>query len=86
MATASPSTSTDAPAVHERLRDAAPLADHPLTTPLRAAAFWAAVVLPAVYLSLLAVGPETLGGKPAFFALLGLHAVSVVAGHGYGDE
>jgi hypothetical protein len=83
MATASPST-RDSPAVHERLRDVASLTDHPLTTPLRAAAFWAAILLPAVYLTLLAVGPEMLGGQAALFALLGLHAVSIVAGHGYG--
>lgn len=57
--------------------------DHPLTTPVQAAAFWAAVALPAVYLSLLAVGPEAVGGKTAFFGLVALHAVAVVAGHDY---
>lgn len=85
MATASPST-RDAPAVRERLRDAALLAHHPLTSSLRAAAFWAAILLPAVYLSLLAVGPEVAGGQHAFVALLGLHAAAIVAGHGYGQE
>ena len=85
MATASPSTRTDAPAVHERLLDAA-LEDNPLTAPLRAAAFWTAILLPAVYLTALAVGPELVGGRSGLFGLLGLHAGSIVAGHGHGRE
>lgn len=85
MATARSST-RDAPAVRERLRDAELLADHPLTTSFRAAAFWAAIALPVVYLSLLAVGPDVAGGRTAFLGLLGLHALSVVAGHGYRSE
>lgn len=90
MATARPSTvDVDATAASDRPRAVELLEsyrDHPLTTPVRAAAFWAAVVLPAVYLSLLAVGPDVAGGRTAFFGLLGLHALSVVAGHGYGHE
>lgn len=50
--------------------------------PLETAAFWAAVVLPVVYLPLLATGLE---GQTmvAFVGLLALNALSLVLGHSH---
>lgn len=84
MAAARPSPAdTLAPLVGASTELLALWRDHPLTTPVQAAAFWAAVALPAVYLSLLAVGPRIDGATATFFGLLALHAVAIVAGHGY---
>lgn len=52
------------------------------TTPVKAVAFWLAVVLPFVHLALLATGPS---GQMvfAYVGLLLLNTVAVVAGQSY---
>ncbi len=51
-------------------------------TPIRFAAFWAAVVFPALYVPLLVDG---LSGAETtrFVALLSLHLLALVVGHGH---
>lgn len=82
MSTSEPST----PAV---IRDAvsgpASTVASSLVEPLRATAFWSAVVLPFAYLPLLATGAAW--DRPlAFGVLLLLNAVAFLAGHGYDPE
>lgn len=48
-------------------------------------AFWTAVGLPIVYLPALLGGPLQLDTR-TLIGLLGVHAVAVVVGHGYGAE
>lgn len=48
---------------------------------LLAVLFWSAIVLPVVYLSLLAVGPDTIA-RPVAVLLL-LHILSLVTSHSY---
>jgi hypothetical protein len=52
------------------------------TVALRATAFWLAVVLPAVYLPLLAL--ETTWSVSLLAVLLGVHILTVPAGFDYG--
>ena len=57
--------------------------DDPRTERVQAAAFWLAVVLPVVHLSLFATGLSN-GAKTALFVgLVGLNVVAVVAGHAH---
>lgn len=49
--------------------------------PVHAAAFWIAVVLPFLYVPLLAAGPSSTATMNAFFALLGANAVALLVGH-----
>jgi hypothetical protein len=57
-----------------------------LPTPIRAGAFWAAVVLPFCALALLASGLSTTTGYIAFVSLVAVNIVALVAGHGYGEN
>lgn len=65
------------------LQDAAVSVGRRLQTPLRAGAFWAAIVLPFLYLPLLVGG---LAGSElvAFFGLMAANAVALLVGHDYG--
>lgn len=57
--------------------------DSPHTTPIQAIAFWLAVVLPFVLLSLLTTGLVGQTGTLAFVGLLALNIVALFAGHSY---
>jgi hypothetical protein len=52
-------------------------------TAIRAVCFWTAIVLPFLYLPLLAVGIETRSEGVALLVLLALNAVSLLVGHSY---
>lgn len=54
-----------------------------LIRPIEAVAFWAAIVLPFLYIPLLFYGLETAGELTVFFALLGLNIVAIVLGNRY---
>lgn len=54
-----------------------------LRRPLEAVAFWSAVVLPFLYLPLLAYGLETTGQLATFFGLLIVNVLAFVIGHDY---
>ena len=56
-----------------------------LTRPFEFAGFWSAVVLPFVYAPML-VGGVAAGRQMTFIALIALHAVALVAGHGYRND
>ena len=55
-----------------------------LTTPFQFAGFWSAVLLPFVYAPML-VGAVAASQK-TFAVLLAVHAVALVAGHGYRND
>lgn len=59
--------------------------DHPdlpwLWTSLQRVGFWAAVVIPFLYIPLLFTGIETLSEVVVFVVLIALNAVSLVVGH-----
>jgi|AntDeeMetagen285_2_1112576.scaffolds.fasta_scaffold13099_2 hypothetical protein len=57
--------------------------DDPRTQPIQAIAFWLAVGLPVVSLSLFATGLTNRAEVALFVGLLGLNAVAVVAGHAH---
>ena len=57
--------------------------DDPRTEPVQAIAFWLAVVLPVVHLSLLATGLSNGTETALFVGLLGLNAIAIVAGHSH---
>lgn len=82
MSTMSPSTQ-----VRETLRDsrAAELSEL-LRRPVEALAFWAAVVLPFVYLPLLVGGFETTTGLLLFAGLLLANVVALLVGHDHKRE
>lgn len=52
-----------------------------VATPIQAVAFWVAVVLPFLYVPLLAAGLDTAGTMNAFFGLLAANAVALLVGH-----
>lgn len=52
-----------------------------VTSPIQAVAFWVAVVLPFLYVPLLASGLEPAGTMNAFFILLAANAVALLIGH-----
>jgi hypothetical protein len=54
-------------------------------TPVKAGAFWAAVLLPFCSLALLANGLETNVDYAALAALLAGNVVALLVGHGYGQ-
>ena len=54
-----------------------------LLRPLQAIAFWAAVVMPFVYLPLFVTGIETASEGIALAGLIGLHVVALVVGRRY---
>lgn len=54
-----------------------------VTTPLEAAAFWLAVVLPFLYGPLVVMGPGTPAEWRALVVLLVINAVALLAGHGH---
>jgi hypothetical protein len=53
--------------------------------PIRAGAFWAAVLLPFCTLALLAGGIEGIVDQVTFVGLLVGNVVALVVGHGYGE-
>jgi len=53
-----------------------------LTQPIRWLGFWAAIVLPAVYLPVLSLGIGTHTGA-VFLGLLGCQLLALLAGHQY---
>jgi hypothetical protein len=53
------------------------------TSPVRAIAFWLAVLLPFLHVPLLAAGVGTPGRLPVYLALVGLNAAALVVGHGH---
>jgi hypothetical protein len=55
-----------------------------LLTPVRALAFWTAVVLPLTYLPVLATGLDSLQMGLAFVALLAVNVCALVVGQPYG--
>ena len=54
-----------------------------LAEPLSTVSFWAAIALPACYLSLLASGIETTDGLALFLGLLGLHVLALLGGRAH---
>lgn len=53
--------------------------------PIKAGAFWAAVILPFCTLALLTGGIESTADQVSFAALLVGNVVALVVGHGYGE-
>lgn len=53
------------------------------TAPVRAAAFWMAIVLPFLHIPMFAAGLETDADAIAFVGLLALNTVAVFAGHAH---
>jgi hypothetical protein len=74
----SPSTSTND-------RGVLPAEESSVPAPVRAVAFWAAVVLPFCTLALLAGGLETALDYAGLVGLLTANVVALVVGHGYGQ-
>lgn len=54
-----------------------------LARPIEVISFWSAIALPFLYLPLLFRGLGSNSQFTAFLALLAIHAVTIVAGHGY---
>lgn len=50
---------------------------------VRAAAFWLAVMLPFLYVPLLAAGVGTVGARRALLLLVGLNGVALYVGRGH---
>jgi hypothetical protein len=57
-----------------------------LLRPIKLLAFWSAIVLPFLHLSLLLNGLESESMTLAFLALLALNAVAIYIGHPYGSD
>jgi hypothetical protein len=55
-----------------------------LVAPVRAIAFWMAIVLPVVYLPLLATGLDSLRPALTFATLVAVHVCALVAGQSHG--
>lgn len=71
---------SDAPSTE---RERAPLVRRRLRGGVRAATFWAAVVLPFLYLPLLAAGLRTRADLVVFLALLGCNLLAIHLGRGH---
>ena len=56
-----------------------------LSASVKRASFWAAVLLPVVHLSLLAMGVETTRETTALAALLAANVGALVVGHDHGN-
>ncbi len=54
--------------------------------PVRAGAFWAAVLLPFCALALLAIGLSSRIEYLIFASLVAVNIVALILGHGYGHE
>ena len=54
--------------------------------PIKRLAFWSAIVLPFMHLSLLAAGLESQSMTLAFIALLALNVVTLYVGHPHGRD
>ena len=80
--TGSPSTVGRSPADAESPPQASHKDRLPLTRPIRWLGFWAAIVLPAVYLPVLSLGIGTHTGA-VFLGLLGCQLLALLAGHHY---
>lgn len=52
-----------------------------LPAPVRAIAFWGAIVLPFVYLPMLALGLDSVERQLLFISLVALNVVLVIVGH-----
>ena len=55
----------------------------PITGPLSALAFWAAIALPALYIPLLVAGLESTGDLSVFLGLFGLHLLALFGGRSH---
>jgi len=79
--TGSPSTVGRSPPAKA---ESSPQASHglSLTQPVRWLGFWAAIILPAVYLPVLSLGIGTHTGA-VFLGLLGCQLLALLAGHQY---
>lgn len=55
----------------------------PLATPIRATGFWSAIVLPFLYVPLLARGLATAGETGAFLGLLAVNLLALYVGRSY---
>lgn len=73
----SPSTSTND-------RGMSPVSNRTLPGPLKAGAFWAAVLMPLGIVGLLLSGLETNAEYFSLLALVVTNVIALVAGHGYG--
>ena len=78
-----PTEIADEPA--SKLLTVAESAGEMLTRPFEFAGFWSAVLLPFVYVPML-VGGVAAGQQTTFIALVALHAVALIAGHGYRND
>jgi uncharacterized membrane protein len=68
------------------LRDEYSLPSLSVPSPVIAAAFWTAIVLPFVYLPLLATGLNTTEAQLLFVVLVALNVVMVIVGHSHRPE
>lgn len=57
-----------------------------VVNPIKAIAFWTAIVLPFLYLPLLATGLESRGTIVAFVLLVALNVAALLVGHPYANE
>lgn len=60
--------------------------EHTFTTPVEIAGFWAAVVLPFLYLPLLVTGITSEAELITFLGLLALNVAALLAGHGHNRD
>jgi predicted thioesterase len=79
----SPSTLIDEQVTEVPGADATTLGRRLLATPLRFVGFWAAVVMPFLYLPLL-LGGLAAGETTVFVGLLLVHVAALVVGHEHG--
>jgi len=56
-----------------------------LVSVVKAGAFWGAVVLPFVYLPLVALGLDSLGRQLLFASLVSLNVILLIVGHRHRD-
>lgn len=57
-----------------------------VVNPIKGIAFWTAIVLPFLYLPLLATGLQSRATILAFVLLVGLNVAALLVGHPYGSE
>jgi formate-dependent nitrite reductase membrane component NrfD len=69
-----------------RLDESVPNVGHSLLAPIRGIAFWIAIVLPFLYMPLLASGLQSGSVRTAFVALVVCNAVALLVGHSYARE
>lgn len=65
------------------LNQSVPALSESLLVPIRALAFWTAIVLPFLYIPLLLSGLQTSSTQVAFGALVACNMVALLIGHSY---